>query len=286
MLNLNIADLNIAVYGADCDSFKKSVAKYISDDNSVADATVTFKLCENINVDGLTPFRVSMGRNQYSDGNYQGYFDYIDELGKAVTHARTDMERKNITFELTDTSEYSVKATEDAYFNFLAGLFRSIVISNDGIIIHASTIVHQGEAITFTAASGTGKSTHTGLWMKHYPEDTVIINDDSPVIRFKDGRAFAYGAPWSGKTDINENIGAPLKAMVFIERATECSITKINSMEAFVRTLTELPKPVFKNQSDQMMEVLNKLFATVPCYLLKCDISKTAVDTVRDEIFK
>lgn len=286
MLNLNIADLNIAVQGADSDSFKKSMAKYIGDADAVADATVTFKLCDKINVDGLTPFRVNMGRNQYTDGDYQGYFDYIDELGKAVTHVRTDMARKNIVFELTDTSEYSAKATDDAYFNFLAGLFRSIVLSNDGIVIHASTIVHQGEAVTFTAASGTGKSTHTGLWMQHYPKDTVVINDDCPAIRFKEGRAYAYGAPWSGKTDINENIGAPLKAMVFIERATECSITKISSVEAFVRTLTELPKPVFKNQSDQMMDVLNKLFTTVPCYLLKCDISKTAVDTVRDEIFK
>ena len=286
MVNLNIADLNIAVYGADSESFKKSMSKYISDSVPTPDATVTFKLCDNINVDGLVPIRSKLGRHQYIDGEYQGYFDYIDELGKAVTHVRTDMGRKNISFEFNDTSAYSEIATEDAYYNFMAGLFRSIVLSNDGVVIHASTIVHKGEAITFTAASGTGKSTHTGLWMKHYPDDTVVINDDTPVVRFKDGKVYAYGAPWSGKTDINENMGAPLKAMVFIERATECSITKISPIEAFVRMLTELPKPVFKNQSDMMMEVLNKLFAIVPCYLLKCDISKTAVDTVMDEIFK
>lgn len=286
MVNLNIADLNIAVHGADSESFKKETKKYITAEVASPDATVTFRLCENIDVEGLVPIRSSLGRHQYVDGEYQGYFDYIDELGKVVTHVRTDMDRKNISFELCDTSAYSERETEDAYYNFMAGLFRSIVLSNDGIVIHASTIVHQGEAVTFTAASGTGKSTHTGLWMENYPDDTVIINDDSPAIRFKDGKAYAYGTPWSGKTDINENIGAPLKAMVFIERSGECSIAKISPIEGFVRMLTELPKPVFKNQSDMMMDVLNKLFATVPCYLLKCDISKTAVDTVRDEIFK
>lgn len=286
MLNLNIANLNIAVYGADCDSFRNSVAKYITDPATVPDATVTFKLCDEINVEGLVPIRSEFGRHQYIDGEYLGYFDYIDELGKAVTHVRSDIQRKNITFEFCDTSLYSPKSNEDSYYGFLSGLFRSIVLANDGIVIHSSTIVHQGEALTFTAASGTGKSTHTGLWMEHYPDDTVIINDDSPAIRLKEGKAYAYGAPWSGKTNINENVGAPLKAMVFLERGTECSIERISPIEAFVRMVTELPKPVFKNQSDQMMDVLNKLFATIPCYLLKCDISKTAVDTVRDEIFK
>ena len=80
MLNLNIADLNIAVYGADCDSFKNSVAKYITDPVPAPDATVTFKLCDDINVEGLVPIRSDLGRHQYIDGEYLGYFDYIEDL--------------------------------------------------------------------------------------------------------------------------------------------------------------------------------------------------------------
>ncbi len=154
----------------------------------------------------------------------------------------------------------------------------------DGLVVHASTIMYNGKAVTFTAPSGTGKSTHTQLWKKYYP-DTEIINDDTPALRLIGDEFCAYGTPWSGKTDINKNIYAPLCAMVFIERADECSINEITPIEAFTRMMRELPISPFKGQSDLMMSLMNKLFSKVPAYLLKCNISKDAVEVVKNKLF-
>ena len=39
----------------------------------------------------------------------------------------------------------------------------------DTALIHASLVRQNGKGYAFTAKSGTGKSTHVGLWLKHLP---------------------------------------------------------------------------------------------------------------------
>ena len=284
MQYLKIADLNIAVDGADFEHFVLKTSSYIADKPKQIDADVSFKLSTEICTDGLAPFENDCGRNYFDTGTYQGFYDYIDEAGKTVSLMQTDYKRNRINYSYCDLSELFGIQSDTAVTTVMGHLFQEILLNHSGIAVHASTIIYNGEAVTFTAPSGTGKSTHTGLWKKYYPE-TVVINDDCPAIRLKDGKFIAYGTPWSGKTDINENLSAPLKALVFLERGTENSITEITPSEAFVRMIKELPLQPFKNQSDLMMDMLNKLFSTVPKYLLKCDMSKQAVDVVKNKLF-
>lgn len=284
MQYFKIADLNIAVAGADYEHFAYKTSRYLADKPERIDAEVNFELSTEINTDDFDPFETHSGRNFFDTGTYQGFYDYIDEAGKAVSLMKTDYKRNLITYSYCDLSELFGIQSDTAVTTVMGHLFQEILLNHSGIAVHASTIVHNGEAVTFTAPSGTGKSTHTGLWKKYYP-DTVVINDDCPAIRLIDGKFIAYGTPWSGKTDINENLSAPLKAMVFIERGSENSITEITPAEAFIRIIKELPLPPFKNQSDLMMEILNKLVSAVPKYLLECDMSKQAVDVVKNKLF-
>jgi hypothetical protein len=48
--------------------------------------------------------------------------------------------------------------------------------------IHASVIIHENQAVLFLGESGTGKSTHTRLWLENIP-GTRLLNDDSPILR-------------------------------------------------------------------------------------------------------
>ena len=281
---LKIADLNIAVDGADNKLFVDKIGKYLISRPDSIDSEVDFVLSQNISTDGIIPFQSSCGRNFYDDGVNQGFYDYIDEVDKTVSLLKTDYARKSIEYEYSDISGIFGIQSDSAVTTIMGHFFDEILLNHNGITIHASAIVYNGEAVTFTAPSGTGKSTHTGLWKKFYP-DTIVINDDCPAIRLKDGKFMAYGTPWSGKTDINENMSAPLKAMVFLERSDENTITEISSAEAFMRMIKELPLPPFKNQSDLMMDMLSKLFSTVPKYHLKCDMSKQAVDVVKNKLF-
>ena len=73
------------------------------------------------------------------------------------------------------------------------------------MLLHSSAVVVDGYAYLFSADSGTGKSTHTGLWKQHFGDRAYIINDDKPAIRKVDGEWYVFGTPWSGKTDTSVN---------------------------------------------------------------------------------
>lgn len=92
------------------------------------------------------------------------------------------------------------------------------------LLIHASLVRHRGIGYAFTAESGTGKSTHVNLWMRNIDE-CDIMNDDNPIVRIIDGKAYIYGSPWSGKTPCYRDVKAPLGAVMRVIRG------KMNVME-------------------------------------------------------
>ena len=104
------------------------------------------------------------------------------------------------------------------------------------LLIHASTVMNNDYGYAFTAKSGTGKSTHTALWMKHIP-GTELMNDDNPIVRVIGDEVFIYGSPWSGKTPCYRQIKAPLGAVTRIDRAKQNSIEKLSPIEAFASLL-------------------------------------------------
>ena len=100
--------------------------------------------------------------------------------------------------------------------------------------LHASAVVVEDEAYLFSADCGTGKSTHTSLWLKYLADkNPYILNDDKPAIRVTENGIFAYGTPFSGKNDINENKKVKVKGICFLEQAPQNSIEKLEISEAF-----------------------------------------------------
>ena len=284
MAYYKIAGLNVEFNFNNFDFFNPYLEEYKVDSFDKADITANFELNNNINENLPTPFVSKCGRNYFETEDAFGFYDHITEVDKTVTVMRTNKLWTVFSYKFSDLTELFGIDVNTTVRNVAGHLFADGIRRFGGAVLHASTIVYNGKAVTFTAPSGTGKSTHTGLWKKHYPE-TIIINDDMPAIRCIDGEFRAFGTPWAGKTDINENMSAPLHAMVFIERAEESSISPITPMEAVIRMMREVPLDVYKEQSDLLMNFFNKLFTTVPVYLLKCNISKDAVDVVKKELF-
>lgn len=62
---------------------------------------------------------------------------------------------------------------------------REILDNYDGLFFHSSALMLDGKAYLFSAPSGTGKSTHTALWQRHFGGRVQMINDDKPIIRKK-----------------------------------------------------------------------------------------------------
>lgn len=154
-------------------------------------------------------------------------------------------------------------------------IFYRKLIDYNAMLLHASAVIKDGHAYLFSAPSGTGKSTHTGLWLKVFP-DAKILNDDKPAIRIEDGNVNVYGTPWSGKTDLNLNLCVPLGGICFLERSEKNFINKISGAEAIPRILNQTVRPRMMNNIDNLLGVLEKIIENTRIYRMGCNISDEA----------
>lgn len=160
------------------------------------------------------------------------------------------------------------------------------LLDYDGYMLHSSAISLDNKAYLFSAPSGTGKSTHTSLWKKHFGSALTFINDDKPAVRNINGSLYACGTPFSGKTDNNNNIIVPLKAICILKRGEKNKIRLIKSDEAQLPILNQCFRPCEKERMIKLLDLLNATFAKIPIYLLECNISDEAVITAYNAMSK
>lgn len=152
--------------------------------------------------------------------------------------------------------------------------------------VHSSAIVCNGRAVLFLGESGTGKSTHTRLWRENIA-GAVLLNDDSPFIGFVDGRATAFGAPWSGKTPCYKQEQYPIAAIVRLSQAPHNAIRPLRSVHAIGALLPSLT-PAFgydDELQDRMLATLSKIISQVPVYHLECLPDAAAARLSYDTVF-
>ncbi len=223
-------------------------------------------------------------RQFYTSQDGYGIFDILKAPDTYCAAMIFDKDVKSAKAYLEDIEKFGGMSNEIRSFNMLGELFRYFILKHDGLVLHSSCIKYKNSGIAFSAPSGTGKSTHTGLWKKYFPEDVTILNDDSPAIRFGGMVPGLYGTPWSGKTDINTNEAAPLEAIVILEQNPQNSIIKLSVEEALFEILQEVTRPVFPEFINLTLSAVEKLLLQTPVYRLKCNISKEAVLMVKDEL--
>lgn len=159
-------------------------------------------------------------------------------------------------------------------------------VGHDVTPVHSSAIVCNGRAVLFLGESGTGKSTHTRLWRENIA-GAVLLNDDSPFIGFVDGRATAFGAPWSGKTPCYKQEHYPIAAIVRLSQAPHNAIRPLRSVHAIGALLPSLT-PAFgydDELQDRMLATLSKIISQVPVYHLECLPDAAAARLSYDTVF-
>lgn len=149
--------------------------------------------------------------------------------------------------------------------------FSQAILTRGGISIHASSVIDtNGCAYLFLGASGTGKSTHSRLWIENISGIT-LLNDDNPIIRLIGDRPTVFGSPWSGKTPCYRSISAHIGGIARIERATANAITPRTGPQAFI---TLLPSCSAIKASPLLFQslctTLSRLADTLPVATLHC----------------
>ena len=166
----------------------------------------------------------------------------------------------------------------------VTGCYRKLAIDNALMILfalstagqgialfHASTVSFADKAYMFLGVSGTGKSTHSSLWLK-YINGTELLNDDNPVVKvLNDGNVTVYGSPWSGKTPCYRNLSYPLGGIVLLSQAPYNKIHRLSGIQAYVALVPSISgKRWDKCIADGLHQTENALAMNVPIWHLEC----------------
>lgn len=148
----------------------------------------------------------------------------------------------------------------------------------DTLLVHASVIKNKDKGFVFLGKSGTGKSTHSRLWLTHI-NGSELLNDDNPVIRIMEDKVWVFGSPWSGKTPCYKNEKAELTGIVKLRQAPENKINRLSSLQAYA---TILPSCSSMKWEDNIMtgihRTIERLAMEVSCFQLNCLPDKAAAE--------
>lgn len=283
-MRIRVADIPMNIEVKDTAFFSRRFAAYRDDSDAPIQFSVTSTVTDTISppageeyrtVRHMHLLRLPDGKLCYYTVAPSGKIEYLAQYTADYADIHMLISPCNPHFTETD---YEYVYTGYEFSNRLGYL--------GGTVLHGSAIAYRGRGVIFSAPSGTGKSTHTGLWKGCFGEDVVFVNDDKPAIRFPNGEATVYGTPWSGKTDLNNNISAPLHAIVFVERGEQNAIRRLEFTESMFHLTEQTVRPYHdETLSTRLVDVMVQLAQTVPVYLLTCNMDPAAAVVARDGIF-
>lgn len=138
------------------------------------------------------------------------------------------------------------------------------------LAMHSSVVAKDGWAYMFLGKSGTGKSTHSSLWLKHL-EDFHLLNDDNPVLRVKNKEVWVYGSPWSGKTPCYRQERARVGGLVMLEQSPKNKIWKEDVPEALASLMISCSLMVWDKPSyNLLLETMSDVIGMVGVHHLQC----------------
>ncbi len=215
-----------------------------------------------------------------------GYLDYriaglhvrMDTFGRTLTQARpyaAPIDGEADILIRSDAARFQVGQPHLSfdsceYMSTGVSFYRQLLRFN-GLLLHSSCVVMDGYAYAFTAHCGTGKSTHTALWLQAFGTDRAyILNDDKPALRFENGVWYAYGTPWSGKTNLNCNRRVPLGGVCVLARGDENRVEPFGGSKVIFALLEQTVRPATREGVSRLLDLLGCLLCEVPLWHMQC----------------
>ena len=175
-------------------------------------------------------------------------------------------------------------AGEDMFELMITAFYSRLTRLEPSMLLHASAVKHEGEAVVFIGPSGIGKTTQAELWKTHLQAE--ILNGDKVFVTADGRRLYAHGSPWAGSSPYIVNDRAPLKGIVLLRQGPDNEIEKLTNLHAFLA----LSKHTFFPQWDKLctanvIQMLNAVLMSVPVYVLTCRPDEEAVSITRQKIW-
>lgn len=286
MMKLCVAGVPMRIDSAHPDWAAKRYAAYLRDDDRPSQMDMIIRVDDEIptpegelirQIQAVTLIRMA-------DGMLCRYT--VNKQGRICLCTRYAEDHSYVELHILRTQNHPTFSTQDWEYSMTGFSFADrLTVLGQGIL-HASSLAWRGNGVCFSANSGTGKSTHVGLWRQRFGDEVTVVNDDKPALLFEEDGVYLCGTPWSGKTDLNTNMKVPLKAIVFVKRGAQNSIRRLDALESYFYLNSQIGRPYYDAAVGEMMVTYaDRLLAGVPIYELTCNISIEAVETVVKEIF-
>ena len=195
----------------------------------------------------------------------------------AVTPADIAYERQR-SARADELEGAAVREHADPYLETLA-VYRKLaqlLVQDDILLMHGAVVAVDGQAYLFTAKSGTGKTTHTRLWMQQFGDRAVMVNGDKPLLHITSEGVTVYGTPCDGKEHLSTNTSCPLKALCILTRSKTNHIERISKKEALPMLCQQSYRPCSSIGTQKTLALVDRLGSSVPLYRLGCNMEPEA----------
>ena len=277
-MNLKIANFYVRISGAPFKEFDELFKDYITLDKITNfDFEVEFSVMDKIPMPSAK-LTLPCRKWQHCVNEDGGVCTMrIDDEGPLL---RNDISPDGKHAKIAVANRKKIYGVDIWYISFFAigEAFSYAMLKNKCGVLHSSSIILNGSAIAFSAKSGTGKSTHTGLWREMLGERAVMINDDKPLIAVSDSAVTAYGTPWDGKHRLSTNTGAPLKAVCILERSEENRIAEITKSDCYNMLVQQVYKPTNPQKLIKTLQLIDRLTENVKLFRLGCNMKPEAAE--------
>ena len=207
-----------------------------------------------------------------------------DFLSEEESQYKITMTEEDLKNEVIESSNGKVYVNEE-----ISALYRKIadiVIKHNIVVLHGSAFKVDGYAFLITARSGVGKSTHVRLLKEYLKDKLEYINDDKPLLRVNIDESRLYSSPWNGKERRGSNISAPLKAVIFLNRAESNSCQKLDNKEVYFKLLSQVYLPKDKIKREKALKLIDILLERINFYEINVNTDISSASMTYERIIK
>ena len=150
-----------------------------------------------------------------------------------------------------------------------------VLAERQGCYFHSSGAIVDGQGLLFVGHSEAGKSTMVKMLQGQAELPVEILCDDRNIVRRRPEGFRVYGTWSHGQVPIVSNGSAPLRAIMFLEKAPENRLVLLQDRREIVRRLVAcVMKPVrTADWWEKTLDLVEAISSAVLCYRLQFDKS-------------
>lgn len=168
-------------------------------------------------------------------------------------------------------------------FHAIRLVFLFLLDQNHMTVIHSASLLYRGKAWLFSGPSGTGKSTHTGLWNRLFR--TPLINGDLNLLAVEAKKPVIHGLPWCGTSGISDTNTHPLGGIILLKQAADDYVEELSGHQKLLLIQQRLITPSWTaDRLETNLRLVEQLIPHILVCRLHCTVRDNAADVMRERI--